>query len=436
LFPLRGKNLIALATGILVVIAAVVVFAANAAAKHGVGASRQTTTGSGSHSAGGNSQPGGGQPGTGVHPPGVNPAVGLAPGAVSPSAAGLTAARAILPNLSPAQLAGQRVIYSYTGLTPPAQLLTLIKQGKVAGVIFFTDNVSSESQIATVDRQLQAANKAKSNPARSVPLLLMTDQEGGEVRRLPGAPTMSEKQVGESPTPNNDATFAGKSGAENLHGVDMNVNLAPVLDVFRQPGNFIDEFERSFSSNAKVVAKLGALYAKAEQKQGVAATVKHFPGLGAATRSQNTDERPVTLNLKLSSIRNVDELPYKSAIAAGTKLVMVSWAIYPALDAKFPAGLSSKIVGGELRDRLKFGGVTITDALEAGALNPFGSVAHRATLAARAGMDLILCAASTPAEGVSAAGSLEFDYTHHSLNATAFKASVERILALRATLPG
>jgi beta-N-acetylhexosaminidase len=426
LFPLRGKKLIALATGVIVVIAAIVVFAADAAAKHGVGANRQTGTGAGSHSAGGNPQP--------VHLPGVNPAIGLAPGAVSPSAAGLAEARSILSKLSPAQLAGQRVIYSYTGLTPPTQLLTLIKQGKVAGVIFFTDNISSESQIAAVDRRLQSANKAKSNPTRSLPLLLMTDQEGGEVRRLPGAPLLSEKQVGASQHPNDAAIAAGKTGAQNLRGVGMNLNLAPVLDVFRQSGNFIDEFGRSFSSNASVVARLGASYAKAEQKQGVAATVKHFPGLGDATTSQNTDERPVTLNLKLSAIRNVDELPYKSAIAAGAKLVMASWAIYPALDSKFPSGLSSKIIGGELRKRLKFGGVTITDALEAGALKPFGSIANRATLAAKAGMDLLLCAVGAPSEGVSAANSLMFDYNHHSLNANTFKASVERILALRATL--
>jgi beta-N-acetylhexosaminidase len=428
LFPLRGKKLIAFATGVLVVVAAIVAFAADAAANHGVGSGHHAATGP-------NSGSGSGVP-THVTPPGVSPSIGLAPGAVSPSASGLAEARSIISKLSPAQLAGQRVIYSFSGLNPPAQLLTLIKQGKVAGVIYFTDNINgSETHIAAVDRQLQAANKAKSNPARSLPLLLMTDQEGGEVRRLPGAPVLSAKQIGEQTHPNDAALNAGKTGGENLHGVGMNVNLAPVLDVFRQADNFIDEFQRSFSNDPNVVARLGTSYAKAEQAQGVAATVKHFPGLGAAAQSQNTDERPVTLNLSLSSIRNVDELPYKSAIAGGAKLVMVSWAIYPALDSKFPAGLSSKIVGGELRDRLKFGGVTITDALEAGALNPFGSIAHRATLAARAGMDLLLCAASDPNEGVNAANSLAFDYTHHSLNANAFKAAVERILALRATLP-
>ena len=95
----------------------------------------------------------------------------------------------------------------------------------------------------------------------------------------------------------------------------------------------------------------------------VAATAKHFPGLGAATASQDTDTGRVTLNVSLSDLRGIDEAPYTSAMSAGVKLVMCSWAVYPALDASLPAGLSPTIVGGELRSRLGAGGVTITDAL-------------------------------------------------------------------------
>ena len=65
----------------------------------------------------------------------------------------------------------------------------------------------------------------------------------------------------------------------------------------------------------------------------MAATAKHFPGLGSATKSQNTDTGPVTLNVSLSGLRSKDEVPYPAAIAAGVKLIMASWAVYPALDA-------------------------------------------------------------------------------------------------------
>jgi beta-N-acetylhexosaminidase len=114
---------------------------------------------------------------------------------------------------------------------------------------------------------------------------------------------------------------------------------------------------------------------------------------------------------------------------------MVSWARYPALDKKYPAGLSTTIVRGELRDRLGFGGVTVTDALEAGALKAFGTIANRSTLAARAGMDLLLCAAGNPSEGDQATHSLAYDFQHHLLNASTFKAAAERVIALRKTLP-
>jgi beta-N-acetylhexosaminidase len=241
--------------------------------------------------------------------------------------------------------------------------------------------------------------------------------------------------MGQSATPERTTTREGQATGTFMHGLGLNVNLAPVLDVFRTPGNFIDEFGRSFSNNPAKVAKLGQLFATAMQNQGVAATVKHFPGLGAATRTQNTDERPVTLNLTLNQIRTIDELPYNSAVSAKVKLAMVSWAVYPALDKRLPAGLSSTIVGGELRNRLHFAGVTITDALEAGALKNFGSTARRATLAAKAGMDLLLCASEKVTQGLDARNALRSYFLTSSSTAQAnFKAAVERILALRATL--
>jgi beta-N-acetylhexosaminidase len=341
---------------------------------------------------------------------------------------------AALPRLTLAQLAGQRVIYSYLGLNPPAVLLSLIRQGQAAGVIFFGDNISSEPQISAVIRTLEAANASRTNPVRA-PLLLMTDQEGGEVRRLPGAPVLSEKQIGESAHPVAAASAAGTGAGQNLRGVGMNVNLAPVLDVYRTPGNFIDEFGRSYSMNPVVVSQLGAAFITAQQHVGVAATAKHFPGLGAAATNQDTDVQPVTLNLPAATIRGVDEFPYKRAIAAGVKLVMVSWAVYPSLGSKRPAGLSGLIINGELRGRLHFKGVTITDALEAGALRAFGSTQNRAWLAAGAGMDLILCAAQDPSQGQAALASLEDHYRNRTLNQAAFKAAVARILALRASLP-
>jgi beta-N-acetylhexosaminidase len=356
-----------------------------------------------------------------------------APASGSPSPS--KAPQPALPALSLQQMAGQRVIYSYGGLTPPPELLRLISHGDAAGVIFFSQNVSSRAQITSVVAELERADASPDNPVRA-PLLLMTDQEGGLVRRVPGPPLLSELQIGQSANPQAAAAEAGASGGQNLRGIGINVNLAPVLDVYRQPGDFDDQFQRSYSMNPSVVAELGAAFITAQQRVGVAATAKHFPGLGAAAQPQDTDKVPVTLNVPLATIRDTDELPYKSAIAAGVRLVMVSWAVYPALDPGRPAGLSATIVNGELRQRLNFKGVTITDALEAGALRAFGSYQNRALLAAEAGMDLILCSVQSVTEGEQATAGIEDGYRDGKLGKQAFTTALQRVLALRESLPG
>jgi beta-N-acetylhexosaminidase len=184
------------------------------------------------------------------------------------------------------------------------------------------------------------------------------------------------------------------------------------------------------------VAQLGSAFITAQQGVGVAATAKHFPGLGAATRSENTDLGPVTLRQSLTQIRSVDELPYTNAIAAGVQLVMTSWALYPALDHNRPAGLSARIIGRELRGRLGYHGVIITDAITAGALARYGSVGSRALLAAQAGADLILCAAPTPSQnspaiGLAAFHALETGLQHGQLSSSAARQGAARVLALR-----
>ncbi len=341
--------------------------------------------------------------------------------------------RSLVQRLSLEQLAGQRIVYAYAGLKPPASLLAAIRAGEAGGVIFFAPNISSARQLRGVIDQLQRTSLAGPLHDR---LLLLTDQEGGEVRRLPGAPARSEKQIGEAADPVAAAGAAGAGAGRNLRDVGVNVNLAPVLDVYRQPGNFIDEFQRSYSSDAGTVGELGAAFITAQQRLGVAATAKHFPGLGSASRSQNTDLGPVTLRTSLSTLRAVDEAPYASAIAAGVKLVMTSWAIYPALDPRLPAGLSPAVIQGELRGRLGFAGVAITDGIEAGALAPFGSVGNRAVLAAAAGGDLILCATTnpddnTPALGTAARHAIASALAHGRLSRGAAEQSAGRILALR-----
>jgi beta-N-acetylhexosaminidase len=245
---------------------------------------------------------------------------------------------------------------------------------------------------------------------------------------------LSAKQIGQSANPPAQATAAGTGAAGTLSAVGMNVNLAPVLDVYYAAGDFIDQYQRSFSSDANTVAALGADFITAQQAAGVAATAKHFPGLGSASVGQNTDTGSVTVTVGLSGLRGRDEVPYSAGIAAGVRLLMVSWAVYPALDPAFPAGLSRTVVQSELRTRLHYTGVTVTDALEAGALKGYGTPAQRAVLAAQAGMDLILCAARDVTQGENVAVGLANALATGQLDPSTFTAALDRIGALRAGL--
>ncbi|MHA7984982.1 glycoside hydrolase family 3 N-terminal domain-containing protein [Rathayibacter sp. CAU 1779] len=358
--------------------------------------------------------------------------VALAGAGIAAGAAPSMAAPPWWAKLTPRQQAGQRVIFSYPGATPPQSLLDGITAGEVGGVIFFGENILSLTQIADVVAQLRAAQAA--SPIKE-PLLLMTDQEGGVVRRLRGQePVLSEKQIGLQADPDAAATAAGAGAAAALRAVGMNLNLAPVLDVFRVPGNFDDQFGRSYSSDPVLAGRLGAEMVTAQQGAGVAATAKHFPGLGAATVDENTDLGPVTLTQPLAEIRGVDESAFTPAIAAGVQLVMTSWATYPALDAVYPAGLSTTIVQGELRGRLGFDGVTITDALEAGAIDAFGDTGQRSLQAAQAGMDLLLCSARDMQQGTDALDAITSAVQHKTLNPGHFKQSLARVQSLRAGL--
>lgn len=326
---------------------------------------------------------------------------------------------------------GHHVIFSYPGLEPPAHLLDLIKEGKVGGIILFGENVS-DNLTATIDNFQETY---KQSPYYSGnPLFIMTDQEGGKVRRLAGGPVESAKQIGQAPDPKAAATQMGKDAASTLEAFKNNVNLAPVLDVYREAGDFADASQRSFSNSSRIVGTCGSAFISAQQAAGVIASAEHFPGLGAAGAGENTDLQPVTIDLTLKELRKVDMAPYTQAIAAGVDMVMTSWAIYPALDPTYPSGLSKTIIQNELRGRLGFKGVTITDAVEAGALEAFGDQATRGLLAAQAGIDILLAAKRDVTQGEDIYNALVAALEDGSLDQDSFSAATQRILDVRKKL--
>jgi beta-N-acetylhexosaminidase len=177
------------------------------------------------------------------------------------------------------------------------------------------------------------------------------------------------------------------------------------------------------------VATLGTAFVRGLQERGVAATLKHFPGLGLITRDE--DSVVQTVALSLASLRRIDEAPFAAAIAAGADMVMTSTARYPALSPR-AALLSRAITTVELRNRLGFAGVAITDDLDVSALRSVGA-ARLGVEATRAGNDLLLYAQSAANADAGFAAVLAAA-RRGTVSVTELRASVRRILALRARL--
>lgn len=328
------------------------------------------------------------------------------------------AARLPLP-----QLAGERIVAGFRGTRIPPRLQTAVRQGEMAGVILFAGNFPSRAAGRRLIAELQGIRRPA---ALRDPLLIMVDQEGGLVKRFGGAPSVSAQQMGAR-----GAAFSREQGrrtAANLRDLGVNVDLAPVLDVAR-PGGTIAETERGFGSTAQQVTATAIPFAAGLQQGGVAATGKHFPGLGAA--DANTDFAVQRIGLSKATLRGVDEAPYRGFAGIDGDMVMLSTAIYPAFSER-PAAFARSIAIGELRSRLGFQGVSISDALEAASVRAFGGPARAGLAAAAAGTDLLLFTDFDAA--AKAQRALVARLRSGALDREDFQRSAQRVLDLRRKL--
>jgi beta-N-acetylhexosaminidase len=262
---------------------------------------------------------------------------------------------------APADVAANQAAY---GADAPNGAAVLAKF-HLGGVIYFTSsrNLANPQQIAALSNGLQRAAVA----AGGVPVQISADQEGGIVNRIgaPAAVSPGNMAIAATGNPANAYRAAAVSGAE-LRAMGINLDDAPVVDVNTNPHNSADG-PRAFSDRTAVVSAFGAAAVAGYQRAGVGAQAKHFPGLGDTT--VNTDNGVAVTDETRQQILTTHLPPFRAAIAAGVKSIMVGHVIAPALDAsRTPASLSRPIVTGLLRDGLHYDGVVATDALNAGAL--------------------------------------------------------------------
>lgn len=255
----------------------------------------------------------------------------------------------------------------------------LLGDYRVGGICYFSRNFRDRVQAAELSAELREL--------QGEALLIATDQEGGGVVRALDVPYSPGTMLLGAADDLELTRRVAAATARGLRALGVNVDFAPVADVNNNPGNPVIG-DRAFGSQPQHVARHVVAFVQGLQAEGVAATVKHFPGHGdtsvdshlALPRLEHPRER----------LEAVEFAPFRAAIAAGAACVMSYHGVVSALEPELPATLSRKVMTGVLRDELGFDGVSLTDALEMQAIAQRVGPAEAVVRALAAGVDLPL----------------------------------------------
>ncbi len=337
------------------------------------------------------------------------------------SIAPATAPASATPSLK--HLIGQKLVVSMDGQTPSASLLDRARRGRIGGVLIHKWNFSSASELRSIATKLQQAAADGGQP----PLLIAVDQEGGQVKTVSWIPpTLSPPEIGSADI----ARSQGRKTGAALLNLGISTDFAPVADVPASTSSFMYQQGRTWSFSARKTSRRANAFALGLGDKGSLATMKHFPGLGFATK--NTDDFVVHIGATKSQLAP-GLRPYRRAVADGVPLVMLSNAVYPAYDRSHAAGWSHAIGTTLLRGDLGYEGVTITDSLD-GAAGARGIPTNPLALkAAKAGTDMLLLTGSE-ASARSVFHTLLDAAKTGQIPQQRLTASYDRIVALKATL--
>ncbi len=315
--------------------------------------------------------------------------------------------------------AGQRLVIGFHGHGLDADLRALLRLFRPAGFILFGRNVVEPAQVLELARELSAA----ADPA--YPPLLFIDQEGGPVQRIgspatvwPAAPTVAHSGL---------TREVMRALGTELRAMGLHLNLAPVADIERSTTHSSIR-SRTYGDRAEEVARQVVEAVEGLHEAHVGACLKHYPGLGAAPL--DTHDALPAVELDRAELDAVDLVPFAAGIDAGADAILLSHALYPAIDEALPASLSPAVVD-MLRSR--FDGLTLTDDLEMGAIAERWPVERAAVLAARAGMDVALIA-HDPQHQAAAYEALVRDQELHRRAHRQAEASARRLQVLRERL--
>lgn len=266
-------------------------------------------------------------------------------------------------NLSDKQKIGQVILGIVFGESIQAAQQEYLEESALGNLIFFpySNGLHDREQV----KRLATSAKQGIEKSVGIPPLLAIDQEGGKVQRLQEGFSLFPGNLALGATQEVELAYQqGKIMGGELREVGCNLNLAPVVDVSK-PELSSAIGERAFGVDPVSVEKLASELVKAFREEGIASTLKHFPGYGASKVDAHLD-LPV-VHKSLEQLIASDLLPYK-LLAKKADAVMTAHVKYPEIDPDFPATLSPIILKGVLRDQLGYKGLVISDSLSMNAM--------------------------------------------------------------------
>lgn len=281
-------------------------------------------------------------------------------------------------------LVGQLFLVGFNGYSVPQDFQKFLQQYGLGGVIYFKRNVQSPAQLAELSNDLQFGCRLKDQ----LPLFISIDHEGGKVNRLvkPFTKFPGNDHLGELGSPKIGFDF-GAVLAKELKAVGINVNYAPVVDVYTNPENSVIR-NRAFSSDPEVCAKIGSAVCRGIQKGGVIAVAKHFPGHGDV-KEDSHHELPRCHKTE-EELEKLELIPFRRVIRSRVEGIMTAHILNTALDPDHPATLSEKTLKGLLRDKLRYSRVIFSDDMEMNAVAEKYTPENAAVLAIKAGCDVLI----------------------------------------------
>lgn len=295
----------------------------------------------------------------------------------------------IMDDMTIEEKIGQMIFAFYNKDVVDDELKDIITNTKIGGFVLFAKNFSTYEKTLSFIKEVKKYN--------SIPLFISIDQEGGKIQRLN---ELRDVSVSDIPYmydlgSMNDKELSynvGKVIAEELRVFGINMDFAPVLDIYSNSLNTVIG-KRAFGSDYKTVTNNALSLAKGLEDNGIIPVYKHFPGHGDTIIDSHEDLPIITKSRE--ELLNFELIPFKRAIDSGANIIMVGHLAVPSITKdNTPASLSKELISDFLKDELGYRGLVITDALNMKALTNYYSEDELCPIAVKAGVDLLLMPSS------------------------------------------